>query len=112
MADNYRRKCRDCNAPIRMAQMDNGQWLPFDLSGGKHTCAITNTAAASAVFASSITAARPTASVPDYDQGDDAFAAAKSLPTHEILPRWLWLVLIILFLLWIFLNWVASWWPL
>lgn len=111
MADNYRKNCRECNAPIRMAQMANGQWLPFDVSGGKHTCASVMTAVTSAVSASPFTAVRPKASEPDYERADASSAAAKPHPTPGILPHWLWLALIILFLLWMILNWVASWWP-
>jgi hypothetical protein len=39
MADPYMRKCKFCGETIRMAQMDCGQWLPFEANGtGKHSC--------------------------------------------------------------------------
>lgn len=40
MANHLRRKCKFCNAPIRMAEMDNGKWLPFEVrpGGGRHQC--------------------------------------------------------------------------
>jgi type II secretory pathway pseudopilin PulG len=39
MGTPYQRDCKYCNQRIRMAQMENGQWLPFELDGsGKHEC--------------------------------------------------------------------------
>ena len=110
MAESYRRNCRHCGEPIRMAQMENGQWLPFDLSGGRHTCGGGATATAAAVFTSAVTAA-PSAPVgPNFNRVPDAFRGT-SIPDRGILPRWLWIVLAILILIVLFLNWVASWWP-
>lgn len=45
MAAPYIRKCKSCGARIRMAEVDNGQWLPFEVeyNGGRHHC--TSTAA-------------------------------------------------------------------
>ena len=43
MADFYRRACKFCGYSIRMARMENGQWLPFD-DIGKHSCSAVATA--------------------------------------------------------------------
>lgn len=39
MANHYSRNCTKCGAGIRMAEMANGQWLPFEVNGdGHHRC--------------------------------------------------------------------------
>lgn len=106
MAESYRRNCRNCNEPIRMAEMENGQWLPFDVSGGKHTCG------GATAFASGLPAALPTPAGPSFNRVPDAaFSGTTSIPSRGILPQWLLIVLAILILIVLFLNWVASWWP-
>lgn len=48
MSNTYYRKCKYCGRRIRMAEMDNGQWLPFEIDGsGKHECGILSTEPAS-----------------------------------------------------------------
>lgn len=40
MAEFFERDCEFCGSRIRMAQMDDGQWLAFELeyNGGRHKC--------------------------------------------------------------------------
>ncbi|WP_417381903.1 hypothetical protein [Gimesia sp.] len=39
MSNPYTKKCNFCGQQIRMAEMKNGQWLPFEIDGsGKHEC--------------------------------------------------------------------------
>ena len=39
MANHFERDCEYCGKPIRMAEMSNGKWLPFELDGsGRHRC--------------------------------------------------------------------------
>ena len=39
MSNTYCRDCKYCGRPIRMAEVDDGQWLAFEIDGsGKHHC--------------------------------------------------------------------------
>lgn len=111
MADHYRRNCRDCNDPIRMAKMDKGVWLAFDLDGGKHACGAGFASAAVAVPSSAAPRFQPSVNAPASGHGGRLAGSADSLPVSKILPRWLWIVLMILLLIITILNWVSGWWP-
>lgn len=107
MADNYQRDCRDCNEPIRLAKMDNGQWLAFDLSGGKHVCAL-GVGRAAVVDSPSL--------APPVQRSFDVPASGHWVgrgvtEVSNTLPRWLWIVLMVLVLIVMFLNWVSGWLP-
>ena len=111
MADHYHRNCRDCNEPIRMAKMDSGVWLAFDLTGGKHVCCSGFASAAVAVSSSPAPRFEPSFNAPASGRGGRIAGPADSMPVSQILPRWLWIVLMILVLIVMFLNWVSGWWP-
>lgn len=39
MSNSYQRNCTGCGQRIRMAEMESGQWLPFEIDGtGRHDC--------------------------------------------------------------------------
>ena len=105
MAEHYRRSCNNCGESIRMAKMDNGQWLPFDIEGGKHHC--------DGGFAAS-TVSRGTHPVTVPQLADTPpVRSSESCGESSLLPRsgirWpVWLLL--LFILWLLIQWLRSWW--
>lgn len=110
MAKSRLKNCRDCAEPIRMAQMSNGQWLPFDLGGGKHVCHGTSAIALmypTSPFANS----RPVNLDPDCHQASRWSAISTAAPSVESPSRLLLFLLLVFILLWQFVQWVATWWP-
>jgi hypothetical protein len=39
MSNPYKKACVYCGELIRMAEVNPGNWVPFNISGGKHQCA-------------------------------------------------------------------------
>ncbi len=104
MSTAYVRSCKYCGRTIRMAEMPDGKWVPFEIDGaGRHTCEQTvggseGEPAGSSLY-SPVVAEEPcvAASTPRLD--DEPMAKGCGL----LSLRGLGVVIAILLLLWLFI---------
>lgn len=128
MSTHFRKDCDYCGDPIRMAQMNNGQWLAFDVGGGKHDCqansepssvssnvssrnALTNTSVVGEPSREAKTRRSAITTVCEPDWDDRQLEVAHGGTLSAWLMRWWWLVLVLLILIAKFSDWLRSLWP-
>lgn len=105
MADPYIRNCKFCGNRIRMAKMDSGQYLPFDIEGGKHQCQGAAVSITPSVHYAAIPLATPQ-SIGSQEERPLELHGGASVPIRGGLrwPGWL----LILFFLLLLAQWLRT----